>query len=176
MIGQTISSYEILEKLGEGGMGVVYKARHTELGSFAALKFLPPHLVAEKAAKKRFVHEAKAASSLEHPNICPVYDIGATDDGRMYIVMPYYEGETLQQKLERGPMELAKAIDVANQIASGLAKAHETGITHRDIKPGNVLITRDGLVKIVDFGLAKLAGQTKLTKTTGQFSSCELGA
>ena len=125
MIGQTISHYKILKKIGEGGMGVVYKAKHLKLDSFVALKFLPPHLVSQKAAKKRFTHEAKAASSLEHPNICAVHDIDETPDGRMFIVMPYYEGETLQAKVERGPLEFDEAIRIASQVASGLARAHE---------------------------------------------------
>ncbi len=165
MIGKTISHYKILEKLGEGGMGVVYKAKHLKLDSFVALKFLPPQLVTQKAAKKRFIHEAKAASSLEHPNICAVHDIDETPDGRMFIVMPYYEGETLQEKVERGPLEFDEAIHIASQVASGLARAHEKGIVHRDVKSANILIANDGHVRILDFGLAKLAKQTRLTKT-----------
>lgn len=163
MIGRIVSHYEILEKLGEGGMGVVYKARHLKLDSFVALKFLPPRRVTDEAAKKRFLHEAKAASSLQHPNICTVQDIDETPEGRVFIVMPYYEGETLQARVARGPLEPAEALDFTAQIASGLARAHEKGIVHRDMKPGNVLITRDGLAKIVDFGLAKLLGRTKIT-------------
>jgi serine/threonine-protein kinase len=164
MIGQTISHYKILEKLGEGGMGVVYKAEDTKLKRTVALKFLPPS-VSDATAKKRFVQEAQAASSLEHPNICSIHQIDETPDGRMFIVMPCYEGETLQAKIERGPIKLEEGVDIAIQASSGLSKAHERGIVHRDIKPGNIFITSDGLVKIVDFGLAKLGGRTKLTRT-----------
>jgi tetratricopeptide (TPR) repeat protein/tRNA A-37 threonylcarbamoyl transferase component Bud32 len=164
MIGQTISHYKILEKLGEGGMGVVYKAEDTKLKRTIALKFLPPS-VSDATARKRFVHEAQAASSLEHPNICSIHEIDETPDGRMFIVMPCYEGETLQSKIDRGPMKLEEAVDIAVQVASGLSKAHEKGIVHRDIKPGNIFMTADGLAKIVDFGLAKLATQTKLTRS-----------
>jgi serine/threonine protein kinase len=165
MIGQTVSHYKITSKLGEGGMGVVYKAEDTRLDRSVALKFLPPSLATQDAAKKRFIHEAKAASSLEHPNICAVYDIAETDDGQMFIAMPHYEGETLQEMIANGPLGTGEAIDIVMQLASGLAKAHEQGIVHRDIKPGNIFVTRDGHVKILDFGLAKLATQTRLTKS-----------
>ena len=164
MIGQTISHYKILEKLGEGGMGVVYKAEDTKLKRIVALKFLSP-MISDAKARKRFIREAQAASSLEHPNICSIHEIDETPEGRMFIVMPCYEGETLQAKIERGPMKLEEACDIASQVASGLSKAHEKGIVHRDIKPGNIFVTNDGLAKIVDFGLAKLSGRTKLTKT-----------
>ncbi len=165
MIGRTIRHYKIVEKIGEGGMGTVYKAKHLKLDSFVALKFLPPHSVTQEAVKKRFIQEAKAASSLEHPNICTIHDIDETPEGRMFIVMSYYEGETLQDKMANGPLQLDETIDITAQIASGLAKAHERGITHRDIKPANVLITTEGVAKVVDFGLAKLAGRTKVTKS-----------
>ncbi|MBN1164526.1 MAG: protein kinase [Candidatus Krumholzibacteriota bacterium] len=164
MIGQTISHYRILEKLGEGGMGVVYKAEDTKLKRTVALKFLPS-AISSTTARKRFVQEAQAASSLEHPNICSIHEIDEMPDGRVFIVMPCYEGETLQAKIEQGPLELEEAVSVAIQVASGLSKAHEKGIVHRDIKPPNIFITSDGLVKIVDFGLAKLSGRTKLTMT-----------
>jgi serine/threonine protein kinase/Flp pilus assembly protein TadD len=164
MIGQTISHYNILEKLGEGGMGVVYKAEDTRLKRTVALKFLSP-LISDAKARKRFIHEAQAASSLEHPNICSIHEIDETPEGRMFIVMPCYEGETLRAKIERGPMKLGEAVDIAKQVASGLSRAHEKEIVHRDIKPGNIFITSDGLAKVVDFGLAKLTGRTKLTKT-----------
>ena len=165
MIGKTISHYKILGKLGEGGMGVVYKAEDTRLKRTVALKFLPPLLATQDAAKKRFIHEAQAASSLEHPNICAVYDIGEAADGQMFIAMPHYEGETLQEKIAKGPVEAGEVIDIVVQLATGLAKAHEQGIVHRDIKPGNIFLTKDGHVKILDFGLAKLATQTRLTKS-----------
>jgi serine/threonine protein kinase len=164
MIGKTISHYKILEKLGSGGMGTVYKAQDTKLDRFVALKFLPPHIGADDNEKKRFIHEAKAASALQHNNICTIHEIGETDDGQMFICMDYYEGETLKKKIERGPLKLEDAIDISIQIAQGLAKAHSKEIIHRDIKPANILLTEEEQVKIVDFGLAKLAGQTVLTK------------
>ena len=164
MIGQTISHYRILEKLGEGGMGVVYKAQDTKLKRTVALKFLPPEYTRDADAKARFIHEAQAASALQHNNICTIHDIDGTDDGRLFIVMDCYEGEPLKEKIARGPMKLEEAVEIAVQVASGLSKAHEKGIVHRDIKPGNVIITTDGIAKIVDFGLAKLAGQTMITK------------
>ena len=165
MIGKMISHYRILEKLGEGGMGVVYRAHDTKLDRDVALKFLPPELTRDADAKKRFVREAQAASALDHPNICTIHEIDETNDGRTFIAMACYEGESLKAKIERGPLEIREALDIAVQIAQGLAKAHERKIVHRDIKPANVLITKDGLVKIVDFGLAKLGGRTKLTRT-----------
>jgi len=164
MIGRTISHYKILQKLGEGGMGVVYKAEDTKLKRAVALKFLPAS-ISDATARKRFVQEAQAASSLEHPNICSIHEIDETPDGRVFIVMPCYEGETLQARVERGPMQVEEAVSVAIQVALGLSKAHEKGIVHRDIKPGNIFLTDDGLVKVVDFGLAKLSGRTKLTRT-----------
>ncbi len=164
MIGQTISHYKILEKLGEGGMGVVYKAEDTKLGRFVALKFLPPHLGQSEEEKKRFIHEAKAASALDHNNICTIYEVSESEDGRLFIAMACYEGESLKEKIERGPLQIEEAIDVTIQIAEGLTKAHSQDIVHRDMKPANVIVTNDGVAKIVDFGLAKLAGRTMLTK------------
>ena len=164
MIGQTISHYKILKKLGSGGMGTVYKAQDTKLERYVALKFLPPHLSQAEDEKKRFVHEAKAASALDHPNICNIFEIDETEDGQMFIAMACYEGESLKDKIERGPLSIEEAIDFTIQIAQGLKKAHSKEIVHRDIKPANVLITEDSQVKIVDFGLAKLVGKTMLTK------------
>jgi len=164
MIGRTISHYKILEKLGEGGMGVVYKAEDTKLDRFVALKFLPPHLSQDEENKQRFIHEAKAASALDHSNICTIYEIGETEDQQMFIGMACYEGESLRERIKRGPLPIDEAIDIATQIGQGLAKAHAKEIIHRDIKPANILITKDEQVKIVDFGLAKLAGRTMLTK------------
>ncbi len=164
MIGQTVSHYRITKQLGAGGMGVVYEAVDTKLDRTVALKFLPPELTRDPDAKARFVQEAKAASTLDHPNVCNIHEIDETDDGQLFIVMACYEGETLRQKIERGPLPLHEAVDITRQIAEGLAKAHEQEIVHRDIKPGNIFLTTDGLVKIVDFGLAKLAGQVKLTQ------------
>jgi len=165
MIGQTISHYRILEKLGEGGMGVVYKAEDTKLDRSVALKFLASELTRDPDAKVRFINEAKAASALDHPNICNIHEIGETDDGQLFIAMACYEGESLKEKIARTPLNLEEAAILASQIAEGLAKAHGKGIFHRDIKPANIFITNDGLVKILDFGLAKLSGQTQLTRT-----------
>lgn len=164
MIGKTISHYKILEKLGSGGMGIVYKAEDTRLDRHVALKFLPQHLSQAEEEKKRFIHEAKAASALDHPNICNIYEIDETEDGQMFIAMACYDGESLKDRIDRGPLPIDAIIDIATQIAQGLAKAHSKDIVHRDIKPANVMLTKDGQVKIVDFGLAKLAGRTMLTK------------
>ena len=165
MIGKTISHYKILEKLGEGGMGVVYKAQDLKLDRFVALKFLPPHIGADEEEKQRFIHEAKAASSLQHNNVSTIHEIDETDDGQLFICMDHYEGETLKKKIEKGPLKLEEALDITVQVSEGLNKAHGKGIVHRDIKPANIFLTNDGVVKILDFGLAKLAGRTKLTKT-----------
>jgi eukaryotic-like serine/threonine-protein kinase len=166
MIGKTISHYKILEKLGEGGMGVVYKAEDTKLKRTVALKFLPSELTRDAEAKERFIQEAQAASSLDHNSICTVHEIGETDDEQIFIAMACYEGETLKKKIERRAMALDEAIRVAIQVGEGLAKAHAQGIVHRDIKPANIIVTDDGVAKILDFGLAKLAGQVRLTKTS----------
>ena len=163
MIGKTISHYKILEELGRGGMGVVYKALDTKLERTVALKFLPPHMSRDPEAMKRFVHEARAASALDHPNICTIHEIGETEDGQTFIVMAYYEGETLKDKIGRGPIEIGEALDIVYKIAEGLGKAHEKSIVHRDIKPANIVLTAEGQVKLMDFGLAKLRGQSILT-------------
>jgi serine/threonine protein kinase/tetratricopeptide (TPR) repeat protein len=165
MIGQTISHYKIIEKIGGGGMGVVYKAQDTKLKRTVALKFLPPELTRDAEAKERFIHEAQAASALDDPNICDIHDIGETHDGQIFIVMACYEGETLKKTIEQGPLPIDKAVNITSQVAQGLQKAHEKGIVHRDIKPANILITTDEVAKILDFGLAKLAGRTMLTKS-----------
>ena len=164
MIGKRVSHYEIRSKLGAGGMGVVYRAHDTTLGRDVALKFLPADLTGDDAARARFIHEARAAAALEHPNICTVYEVGEAD-GAMFIAMPLVEGESLRDKIASGPVPVDEAIELALGVARGLSKAHSHGIVHRDIKPGNVLLTTDGQAKIVDFGLAKLATQTRLTKT-----------
>ena len=168
MIGKTISHYKILEKLGEGGMGVVYKAEDTRLKRTVALKFLPPEWTGDPEAKKRFIHEAQAASALDHSNICTVHaieEIKIEDSDRMFMVMACYEGETLKEKIQKGPLSLEEAVDIAAQIAEGLHEAHEKKIVHRDLKSANVMLTSKGQVKIMDFGLAKLRGRTKLTRT-----------
>ncbi|HEY4572578.1 MAG TPA: serine/threonine-protein kinase, partial [Thermoanaerobaculia bacterium] len=163
--GQTVGPYEILEILGGGGMGVVYKARDTRLARIVALKFLPPELTRDREAKLRFEQEARAASSLDHPNLCTILEMGEGPDGRLYIAMPCYDGETLRRKIERGPLAVEEAVDIALQIARGLAKAHRNGITHRDIKPANLILTGDGVVKVLDFGLAKLAGSAAISRS-----------
>ena len=165
MIGKTISHYKILSKLGEGGMGVVYKAEDTKLKRAVALKFLPSELTRDAEAKARFIQEAQAACALDHPDICTIYEIGETGDGQLFIAMTLYEGETLKQKIERGPLATEGAVGIAVRVARGLGRAHEAGIVHRDIKPANIMITNRGEVKILDFGLAKLGGQAKLTRT-----------
>jgi serine/threonine protein kinase len=156
--------YRVLEELGRGGMGIVYKAEDTKLQRPVALKFLPHQWVSDPDARERFTQEARAASALDHPNICTIHEIEETDDGRLYIAMGCYEGESLRERIKRGPLETDKAIDLAIQAASGMAKAHAKGIVHRDLKPANILVTQDGVAKVVDFGLAKLAGQVKLTR------------
>jgi eukaryotic-like serine/threonine-protein kinase len=163
--GHTVGHYEILEILGGGGMGIVYRARDTRLARIVALKFLPPELTRDPQAKERFEQEARAASSLDHPNLCTILELGETADGRLYLAMPCYDGETLRHRIERGPLPVDEAIDVALQIARGLAKAHRNGIIHRDIKPANLIVTSDGVVKILDFGLAKLAGSAAISQT-----------
>jgi eukaryotic-like serine/threonine-protein kinase len=165
MVGKTVSHYKILEQLGGGGMGIVYKAEDSRLGRIVALKFLPPTFSSDSEAKARFIHEAKAASSLQHVNVCTIHDIDMSEDGQMFICMDFYDGESLKSKLERGPLEMKVAVALCVQVARGLAKAHEQGIVHRDIKPANIMITNDGIAKIVDFGLAKLIGQSTLTRT-----------
>ncbi len=165
MIGKTIYQYQILEKLGEGGMGIVYKARDTKLNRDVALKFLTSNLTADEQAKNRFVREARAASSLDHPNISVIHEIGETDDGHSFICMGYYDGQTMKEKLEQDPPVLADCIEIIKQIARGLQRAHEAGIIHRDIKPANIILTDQGDIKIVDFGLAKLVSETGITET-----------
>ena len=165
LIGTTISHYRITDKLGEGGMGVVYKATDTKLDRPVALKFLAPHLLRDDEGRKRFEREAKAAASLDHPNICTVHEIDEAD-GRTFIVMAFLEGRPLSEKIGEGPLKLPEALSTAIQIAEGLEAAHEKGIVHRDIKPDNVMLMAGsrGLLKIMDFGLAQLAGSSKLTR------------
>jgi serine/threonine protein kinase/tetratricopeptide (TPR) repeat protein len=164
MIGKTISHYKIVEKLGEGGMGVVYRAQDTKLDRTVALKFLPPELIRDSEAKTRFIHEAKAAAALSHPNICTVHEIDEREE-QIFIATECIEGETLKEKIASGPMKIDEALSVVTQVAEGLQEAHEKGIVHRDIKSANIMVTPKGQAKIMDFGLAKLAGGTNLTKT-----------
>jgi TolB-like protein/tRNA A-37 threonylcarbamoyl transferase component Bud32/Tfp pilus assembly protein PilF len=164
MIGKIISHYRILEKLGEGGMGVVYKARDIKLDRIVALKFLPRHLLCDSEAKTRFEHEAKSASALNHTNITTIYEIDEIE-GECFIAMEYIEGKSLKKLIEEKTFTLKEVLDVAIQVSEGLAIAHEKGIVHRDIKSDNIMLTPRGRVKIMDFGLAKLKGITDLTKT-----------
>jgi serine/threonine protein kinase len=157
--------YKIIEELGKGGMGVVYKAEDIKLRRTVALKFLPPDLTRNTLAKERFIQEAQAASALDHNNICTIHEINETDEGQLFIVMAFYEGKTLKKIIDGGLLEIDKIVHIALQIARGLAKAHEHGIIHRDVKPANIMLTQDGVAKVVDFGLAKLIGQNQLTKT-----------
>lgn len=163
-IGRTVHQYRIDDKLGSGGMGVVYRAHDTRLDRTVALKFLPPHLRSDDAAMHRFLVEARAAAALDHPNVSVVHEIGEDEDGRQFIAMAYYEGETLKRKLERGPLPVDEALDYARQIAAGLEAAHTREIVHRDVKPGNVIVTPEGVAKVLDFGLAKLTDVT-VTRT-----------
>lgn len=167
MIGQTISHYKILEKIGEGGMSVVYKAQDTTLGRFVALKFPSEQVLANEIKKTRFVREAKAAAALDHPNICILHEIGQAQ-GKTFISMAYVDGQSLYEKIKSGPLNLDEAVDIAIQAAQGLYEAHEKGIVHRDIKTGNIMVTAKGAVKIMDFGIAKLASDTSETQLTRQ--------
>lgn len=163
MIGQTISHYKIVEKLGEGGMGVVYKAHDTQLDRYVALKFLPHYLNSEPAEKERFYHEARATSALNHPNITTIHEI-SEHDHQLYIAMEFVEGTTLKKMVEHGSPPAKAILDIAIQVCDGLAMAHEKGIVHRDIKSDNIMITPKGQVKVMDFGLAKVKGSVKLTR------------
>ncbi len=164
MTGQSISHYKILEKLGQGGMGIVYKAEDTRLDRLVALKFLPAHLLGDEDVRKRFEREAKAAAALDHSNICTVHEIDEAE-GKTFIAMALLEGESLDKRIAQGPLKLEDALSLASQIANGLEAAHEKGIFHRDIKPENVIVDSKGHVTIMDFGLAQLTEASRLTKT-----------
>jgi len=161
--GVRIGPYQISDQIGVGGMGIIYKALDTRLERQVALKFLPPHLCND-VAQQRFMAEARAASQLDHPNICTIHDIGETSDGQMYITMPFYDGETLSKRISRGPLPVLAALDIALQVGDGLAAAHNRNIVHRDVKPANIMLTGDGGVKVLDFGVAKVA-DVHLTST-----------
>ncbi len=164
LVGRQLGPYRVERRIGAGGMGVVYEALDTRLERSVALKLLPAAYGHDPEAKERFIREARAASALDHPNICTVHDVGESDDGRIFIVMAYYRGETLRQKLRHGPLAATEARELAIQVARGLAQAHEAGIVHRDVKPANVIVSERGEAKILDFGIAKIAGQADLTR------------
>ena len=164
MIGKTISHYKILEKLGEGGMGIVYKAEDSQLKRTVALKFLTPEMTRDSLAKERFIREARAASALDHQNICTIHEVSETDDGQTFIAMAHYEGQTVKEKIDEGPLKIDEALAITIQVAEGLQEAHGKGIVHRDIKPANIMITAREQMKIMDFGLARNMSGSMVTK------------
>ena len=165
MIGQQVGHYKVLEKLGEGGMGVVYRAEDTTLKRMVALKFLPHHLTSNESEQARFIQEAQAASALNHPNVCVVYGLGREGD-QQYIAMEFVEGKTLREKITAGSLSVKDALAYALQIGEALAEAHARGIVHRDVKAENIMVTAKNQIKVMDFGLAKLKGSMKLTRTS----------
>lgn len=165
MIGATISHYKIIKKLGQGGMGIVYQAQDMKLDRLVALKFLPHHLTANETEQARFIQEAKAASALNHPNVCIIHTIEEVEQ-QQFIVMECVDGQTLRDRFQKGSLKLNEAFSYAVQIGDALQEAHGKGIVHRDIKPDNIMVNSKNQIKVMDFGLAKLKGSLKLTRTS----------
>ncbi|MBN1481112.1 serine/threonine protein kinase [candidate division KSB1 bacterium] len=166
MVGMTISHYKILELIGQAGMGEVYKAEDIALKRFVALKFLSPELTIDPQAVERFIREAQTASALDHQNICTIHEISQSDDGQYFIIMAYYEGETLRHKISAGPVDIEEALDITQQPCRGLEKAHAKSIMHLDLKPENIIITPEGDVKILDFGVGELVSRQGAQRST----------
>lgn len=167
LVGRTVSHYRVDERLGGGGMGVVYRARDLTLGRDVALKFLPPSLHRDAAAREQLLQEARAASALDHAHVASVYEIGEADDGRLFLAMAYYDGQTVEELVAEGPLPARQAVDIALQAGAGLARAHRAGVVHRDVKPANLIVTADGVVKVLDFGIAQAEGDDGTDQTSG---------